>query len=107
MGHFVTHILKSHTNVSPITLKVSLGLTGLVKVLECDLVDGEEADGGVVFRAHVCDGGPVGDRELRHPWAKELHKPPGDVRLPQVLSGRKDTRERTVRIHRTTAVLNT
>ena len=62
-------------------------------MLECDLVDGEEADGGIVFRAHVGDGGPVGDRQLGHPWTKELHKPPSDVSLPQVLSGRKNTQE--------------
>lgn len=34
-------------------------LTCLVKVLECDLVDGKEADGGVVLWAHVGDGGSV------------------------------------------------
>lgn len=35
-------------------------LTRLFKVLECDLVDGKEADGGVVLWAHVGDGGSVG-----------------------------------------------
>lgn len=34
-------------------------LTRLFKVLECDLVDGKEANSGVVLWAHVGDGGSV------------------------------------------------
>lgn len=49
------------------------------------MVDGEEADGGAVFWAHVGDGGPVRNRQLGDAGAAELHKPPGDSSLAQVL----------------------
>lgn len=64
-------------------------LTRLFKVPEGDLVDGEEADGGVVLWAHVGDGGPVGGRQLGDAGAKKLHKLPSDPGLPQVLQNQR------------------
>lgn len=57
-------------------------LTGLFKVLECDVVYRKKADGRAVFRTHVRDGGSVCSRELRHAWPKKLHKLPTDTSLP-------------------------
>lgn len=54
-------------------------------MLERDSVDGEEADGGVVLRAHVGDGGPVRSRQLGDSGSEELNEPPSDASLPQVL----------------------
>lgn len=60
-------------------------LTGLFKVLECDVVDRKKAGGGAVFRTHVCYGGSVCSRELRHTRAKKFHKLSTDSSLAQVL----------------------
>lgn len=54
-------------------------------MLECDLVDGEEADSSVVLWAHVGDGGSVGSWQLGDAGAEELDKFSSDPRLPQVL----------------------
>lgn len=61
-------------------------LTGLFKVLECDVVYRKKADSGAVFRTHVGDGGSVGSGELRHSRTEKLHKPPTDTSLAQVLN---------------------
>ena len=63
-------------------------LTCLLKVFECDMVDREEADGGIVFGTHVGDGGPVWDRQLGHAGTKKLHKLPSYARLTKVLRWR-------------------
>lgn len=60
----------------------------MLKVLQCDVIHREKANGGVVLRAHVGNGGPVSGRELRDPRAKELHKFARDACLAKVL-GRK------------------
>lgn len=54
-------------------------------MLQCDLVDGEEADGGVVLGAHVGDGGPVRRRQLADPRSEKLYELSGNPSLPQVL----------------------
>lgn len=66
-------------------------LTGLFKVLECDVVYRKKADSGAVFRTHVGNGGSVCSGELRHTWAKELNKLPTDTSLAQVLHKHKNT----------------
>ena len=60
-------------------------LTCVFKVLECDLINREETNSGVVLGAHVGDGGPVRGRQLTNPGTKELHKFSGDARLAEVL----------------------
>lgn len=56
-------------------------LTRLFKVLERDSVDRKEADGGIVLRAHVGDGGSVRSRQLGDARSKELYKPPSNGRM--------------------------
>ena len=56
-------------------------LTGLMEVGDGLLVDGEVTDGGSVFRAHVADGGPVGDGQLGDTRTEELDEFTNDSNL--------------------------
>ncbi len=59
--------------------------TGVFKVLKGDVIHRKEAHSGVVLRAHVSDGGPIGSRELLYTRPKELHKLPANSCLTQML----------------------
>ena len=58
---------------------------GEPEVAERLVVDREEAHRGPVFRRHVGDGGPVGERHAIEARAEELHELPHHPRLPQDL----------------------
>lgn len=47
---------------------------GQPQVVDRHLVDGEDRRGGAELRAHVADGGAVGQRHLGHAVAVELHE---------------------------------
>lgn len=64
----------------------SLALTGLLQVLNADVVHREERCRGSILWAHVGDGGPVGDGQLSNTWAEKLHKLSHDAHLAQVLT---------------------
>lgn len=63
----------------------SLALTGLLQVLNGDVVHGEEGRCGSVLWAHVGDGGAVGDGQLSDTGAEKLHELPHNAHLTQVL----------------------
>lgn len=64
-------------------------LTCLLQVADADGVHGEESRRGTVLRAHVGNGGPVGDGQLGHTRPKELHKLAHHAHLPQVLQSQE------------------
>ena len=69
-------------------------LTGLLQVLDADVVHGEEGGGGAVLGTHVGDGGAVGDGQLGHAGAEELHELAHHAHLAQVLSAGTGNTER-------------
>lgn len=66
-------------------------LTGLLQVLDADVVHREESCSGSVLGTHVGDGGSVSDGQLGHAGAEELHKLPYNSHLPQVLQEEQQT----------------
>jgi hypothetical protein len=55
-------------------LDLLLASARLAQVTEGDLVNGEETDGGSVFRSHVADGGSVCKGETFHARSIELNE---------------------------------
>ena len=73
---------------APQALRLGIGLdqldallvtAGQAQIVERDLVDGEEAAGGAVFRGHVGDGGTVGERHLGQAGAVEFDELADDL----------------------------
>lgn len=72
--------------------------TGLLQILNADLVHGEEGCRGSVLWTHVGDGGSVSDGQLRDTRAKKLHKLSNDTHLTEMLKAQGGGKYQIVKI---------
>ena len=59
------------------------------QVVQCLLINGEESDGGAIFRCHIGHGCPISQGERIQPGAEELHELLNDTHLAKYLRDRK------------------
>ena len=102
-GHDVVEVELQHSGVgflsgvlaAPETLRLGVGFNaghGVIlaprqtKVIEGALVHREKPTGGAVFRRHVGDGGPIGQRKRLHANTEELDKFPDHAVFTQHLN---------------------
>lgn len=76
---------QSNIHISNMTAKCFPTLTGLLQVLNANIVHREERCRGSVLRTHVGNGGSISDGQLSHTGAKKLHKLPHYTHLTEVL----------------------
>ncbi len=76
----------------PLSLRVAFdeidqffAAAGLPQVAERLSVHGEESHSGTIFGSHVGKSGPIGQRHLGEPGAKEFYKLADDPMFPQHL----------------------